>query len=75
MAKRKRHPCSTWCEGQLKGIVENLKLRGEITEEFKVEFVPMRGLTWVPGGSHILKCQHGREWMIKDVTDEVTPAR
>lgn len=68
MNKKKRHPCSKWCEGRLAGIVTNLKLRGEITEDFQVEFVPMIGMTWVPKDTYTLKCEHGRQWWLKDVT-------
>jgi hypothetical protein len=72
VAKRKRHPCTRWCEGRLHGIVDNLKLRGEIEPDSKFEFIALRGLMHVPGGTYILKCEHGREWMVKDVTDAKT---
>lgn len=69
--KKKNHPCAGWCEQQLHGIVENLRLRGEVSEDFHVEFVAMIGLQWVPPNSYTLECQHGRKWMIK----EPKPAR
>lgn len=69
MAKRKRHSCVEYCEGQLHGIVDNLKLRGEISEDTKFEIKLLRGLTYVPKGTYIMKCEHGREWTIKDITD------
>lgn len=64
--KKKNHPCARWCEQQLYGIVENLRLRGEVGEDFHVEFVPMIGIKLVPGDTYLLKCTHGREWMLKE---------
>jgi hypothetical protein len=69
VAKRKWNPCTRYCEGRLHEIVENLKIRGEIAEDSKFEFITVRGLTFVPKDTYILKCEHGREWMVKDVTD------
>jgi hypothetical protein len=69
VAKRKRHSCTQYCEGRLHGIVDNMKLLGEIPEDSKFEFTLLRGLMFIPGNSYILKCEHGREWMVKDVTD------
>lgn len=69
--KKKNHPCAQWCEGQLHGIVENLKLRREIDQDFQVEFVALIGFKLIPPGTYCLKCVHGREWMIR----EPRPAR
>jgi hypothetical protein len=49
--------------------VDNLKLRGEIAEDSKFEFKLLKGITFVPKGSYVLKCEHGREWLVKDITD------
>lgn len=69
MAKRKRHSCTRYCEGRLHGIVDNLRLRGEISQDSKFEFTALRGLTFIPPNTPVLKCEHGREWMVKDITD------
>lgn len=73
--RQKTHPCSTWCEQQLYGFVENLRLRGEISENFRARFEPLRGLNWIPGNTVILKCpDHGRAWKLVIVRDAADPA-
>lgn len=72
MKRRKGHPCSAWCEEQLKSIVENLRLRGEVDDDFQIEFIALRGwLVFVPKGTYTLKCRHGREWMLREVEGPV----
>lgn len=62
---RKSHPCATWCEGQLRGIVENLKLTGRISPDLQVQFIALRGLKWIPKDTYTLTCQHNRQWMLR----------
>lgn len=62
MAK-KDHPCATWCAGQLDGIVDNLKVRGKLPEDFKVTFRSLRGLVYVPKDSYVFECRHGRDYL------------
>jgi hypothetical protein len=63
LVAKKEHPCAAWCAGTLDGIVANLKLCGELPEDFDVTFKSLRGLMYVPGGSYILKCRHGRDYL------------
>lgn len=69
MSIRKRHPCSKWCEQRLHGIVDNLRLRGEIEQDFQVDFEPIRIGAYIPKDVFTLKCQHGRMWKIVDISD------
>jgi len=59
--------CTNYCTGTLQGIVDNLKLRGKISEEFELSVEPMRNLMWVPGGSYTMTCPHGRKFLVKQV--------
>lgn len=62
IGRRPTHPCAGWCEERLKGIVENLKLTGEVAQDYEVEFRPLAGLTYLPGNVPVMTCQHGRSW-------------
>lgn len=62
IGRRAQHPCAAWCEGRLKGIVENLKLTGKVGEDFEVDFHPLIGLSYIPGEVPVMTCQHGRSW-------------
>jgi len=69
VAKQKRHPCSRWCEQRLHGIADNLKLRGEIPDDFEMQLVPVFGRTFVPKDTLTIRCEHTRVWKIVDVSD------
>lgn len=59
--------CQDYCAGRLRGIVENLKLRGEVGEDFHVEIRPVPpGLSWIPRNSYIAKCEHGRQFLMRE---------
>lgn len=64
MVRGKQHPCWNWCAGRIEGIVENLRLRGEIDADFDVEIRSARGLTWVPAGALQMTCQHRRTYVV-----------
>lgn len=62
---KRQDRCARFCGEQIKGFVENLKLRGEVPEDFEVTVRPVRGLTYVPGGSYQMKCPlHGNIFIV-----------
>jgi hypothetical protein len=61
---KSQHPCHRWCGGRLAGIVENLKLRGEIPPEFEFDIRSAIGLVYVPAGALEMTCQHGRSYIL-----------
>lgn len=66
MTLRKPHPCAGWCQGQLRGIVENLRLREEVGEDFEVEVWSVRGIRIIPPHTTILTCEHGRAYAVRE---------
>lgn len=62
-----RHPCAGWCEERLHSVVAGLKRRGEIDEDFTIELIPLRERRSVQKDIHTMRCEHNREWMIKEV--------
>jgi hypothetical protein len=62
---KRRDRCARYCGEQIKGIVENLKRTGEVTEDFEITVRPVRGLTYVPGGSYKMTCPlHGNTFIV-----------
>jgi hypothetical protein len=62
-----RHPCWGWCAQRLYGIVDNLKLRGELPAEAEIEVISIIGLMYVPAGTYTATCQHRREYILRPV--------
>lgn len=62
-----RHECWGWCGQQLLGIVDNLKLRGELPPEAEIEVISVIGLMFIPGGTYTAKCRHGRTYILRPV--------
>lgn len=59
MPKKKdstRDRCARFCGGKLDGIVENLKLRGELPEDKTFRFKQLRGLVYIPAGAYEIVC-------------------
>lgn len=59
-----RHSCVEYCAGRLRGMAENLKLRGEIPDDFRVQVRPVRLIARVPAGAFVAKCEHGRKFVV-----------
>lgn len=65
VSSKRKHTCETYCSGRIAGIVENLKLRGEISQGFEVEVKMLKGLRWIPAGSYVMTCEHRRDFLVK----------
>lgn len=60
------HTCYDYCGGRLQGIAANLRLRGELPEDFIIDVVPLKpGLRWIPGKTWTAKCEHGRSFILR----------
>lgn len=63
--KYRPHPtCPDYCAERLRGIVENQKRLGEVSEDFDIEVRIVPKFGWIPGKTHVAKCEHGREFLL-----------
>lgn len=59
--------CAEFCAGVIRGRVENLKLRGEVCEEFSVTIRPIRSrLSFVWPSTVIMTCEHGQAFAVRE---------
>lgn len=65
----KQHPCWTWCEGQLRGIIENQKRIGELREDYEVEIWSLRRLSFLRPSTTVLTCRHGCAYAMRETKE------
>jgi hypothetical protein len=64
---REKHSCRNYCAGRIMGIVDNLKLRGEIEESSRFEVKALSGWAWIPRDAVLMMCEHDRRFTVRKV--------
>lgn len=60
--------CYDYCAGRIRGILENKKLLGEISEDFDVEIKPLnKRFHFIPPNTYVMTCEHGRDFAVREI--------